>query len=135
MLYEVITFQNAMTLDIAMGGSTNTVLHILAIANEAGVNFTMDDIDELSKHTPCLCKVAPNTQKYHIQDVNRAGGILGILTELSKGGLLHKSALRVDGLTLGEAIENYDITSAKVIEKAIDIYKSAPAHKFNLVMG
>ena len=78
-------FLNAMTLDIAMGGSTNTVLHLLAIAHEAGVNFTMDDIDFLSRRVPCLCKVAPNTQKYHIQDVNRAGGILNILGELSKG--------------------------------------------------
>lgn len=128
-------FQNAMTLDIAMGGSTNTVLHILAIAQEAEVNFTMDDMDELSKKTPCLCKVAPNSEKYHIQDVNRAGGILGILAELHKGGLIHASTHRVDGMTLGEAIENYDITNKNVIIKAIGIYKSAPAHKFNLVMG
>ncbi|MDD4490163.1 MAG: dihydroxy-acid dehydratase, partial [Paludibacter sp.] len=81
-------FMNAMVLDIAMGGSTNTILHTLAIAHEADVDFTMDDIDALSKKTPCLCKVAPNTDKYHIQDVNRAGGILGILGELAKGGLL-----------------------------------------------
>jgi dihydroxy-acid dehydratase len=128
-------FNNAVRLDIAMGGSTNTVLHILAIANEAEVDFTMDDIDELSRHTPCLCKVAPNSLKYHIQDVNRAGGILGILAELSKGGLLNTNVKRVDGLTLGEAVEQYDVTSLKVIEKAIGIYKSAPAHKFNLVMG
>src|SRR5574344_2023252 len=79
-------FLNAMTLDIAMGGSTNTVLHLLAIAHEAEVDFTMDDIDMLSRRVPCLCKVAPNTQKYHIQDVNREGGVLGILTELAKGG-------------------------------------------------
>ena len=128
-------FQNAMTLDIAMGGSTNTVLHILAIAHEAEVDFTMDDINELSRHTPCLCKVAPNSQKYHIQDVNRAGGILGILAELSKGGLLHKSVNRVDGMTLGEAIDRYDITNTNVLALAIEKYKSAPAHKFNLVMG
>jgi len=128
-------FENAMTLDIAMGGSTNTVLHILAIAHEAGVDFTMDDIDELSKRTPCLCKVAPNSQKYHIQDVNRAGGILGILAELNKGGLLNKNVHRVDGMTLGEVVGIYDITTKNVIEKAVDIYKSAPAHKFNLVMG
>jgi dihydroxy-acid dehydratase len=128
-------FMNAMTLDIAMGGSTNTVLHILAIAHEADVEFTMDDIDALSRKTPCLCKVAPNSQKYHIQDVNRAGGILGILAELSKGGLLNKFVKRVDGLTLGEAIEKFDITSPFVIPVAIDKYKSAPAHKFNLVMG
>jgi dihydroxy-acid dehydratase len=128
-------FMNAMILDIAMGGSTNTVLHILAIAHEAEVNFTMDDIDELSRKTPCLCKVAPNSQKYHIEDVNRAGGILGILAELSKGELLNKAVKRVDGLTLGEAIEKFDITSPFVIPVAIEKYKSAPAHKFNLVMG
>ncbi len=128
-------FLNAMTLDIAMGGSTNTVLHILAIAHEAEVELTMDDMDKLSRVTPCLCKVAPNSQKYHIQDVNRAGGILGILAELSKGGLLNKSVCRVDGLTLGQAIEYYDITAPTVTAKAIEIYKSAPAHRFNLVMG
>jgi dihydroxy-acid dehydratase len=128
-------FMNAMTLDIAMGGSTNTVLHILAIAHEAGVNFTMDDIDALSRQTPCLCKVAPSSQKYHIQDVNRAGGILGILAELSKGGLLDTSVYRADGMTLGEAIKKYDIKSSFIIPEAIEKYKSAPAHKFNLVMG
>ena len=128
-------FLNAMTLDIAMGGSTNTVLHILAIAHEAEVELTMDDMDKLSRVTPCLCKVAPNSQKYHIQDVNRAGGILGILAELSKGGLVNKSVCRVDGLTLGQAIEQYDITASTVTTKAIEIYKSAPAHRFNLVMG
>lgn len=128
-------FLNAMTLDIAMGGSTNTVLHILAIAHEAEVELTMDDMDNLSRVTPCLCKVAPNSQKYHIQDVNRAGGILAILAELSKGGVLDKSVLRVDGLTLGEAIDKYDITSPNVFDRAIDIYKSAPANRFNLVMG
>ncbi|MDP4239605.1 MAG: dihydroxy-acid dehydratase [Bacteroidota bacterium] len=128
-------FCNAMTLDIAMGGSTNTVLHILAVAHEAEVDFTMDDIDALSRRTPCLCKVAPNSQKYHIQDVNRAGGILGILTELSKGGLLDTKVFRVDGMTLGQAIEKFDITSSTVAAEAIEKYKSAPAHKFNLVMG
>jgi len=128
-------FNNAMILDIAMGGSTNTVLHILAIAHEAEVEFTMDDIDSLSRHTPCLCKVAPNSQKYHIQDVNRAGGILGILAELSKGGLLDKSVYRADGMTLGEAIEKFDITSPAVSAEAVEKYKSAPAHKFNRVMG
>ena len=129
-------FLNAMTLDIAMGGSTNTVLHLLAIANEAGVDFTMDDIDMLSRRVPCLCKVAPNTQKYHIQDVNRAGGILNILAELSKGGLLDTSVGRVDGMTLAEAIEKYNIN--KVGEAAADawrIYTSAPANKFNIELG
>ena len=129
-------FLNAMTLDIAMGGSTNTVLHLLAIANEAGVDFTMDDIDMLSRRVPCLCKVAPNTQKYHIQDVNRAGGILNILAELSKGGLLDTSVGRVDGMTLAEAIEKYNIN--KVGEADADawrIYTSAPANKFNIQLG
>lgn len=128
-------FLNAMTIDIAMGGSTNTVLHILAIAHEADVKFTMDDIDMLSRITPCLCKVAPNSDKYHIQEVNRAGGILGILAELNKGGLIDTSAMRVDGLTVGEAIAQYDITASTLTSKATEIYKSAPAHRFNLVMG
>ncbi|VBB45665.1 dihydroxyacid dehydratase [uncultured Paludibacter sp.] len=128
-------FLNAMTLDIAMGGSTNTVLHILAIANEAEVDFTMDDIDALSRKTPCLCKVAPNTQKYHIQDVNRAGGILGILNELKKSNLLNTSVYRIDGLNLREALEKYDITKIEIDSNAESIYKSAPANKFNLKMG
>ena len=128
-------FLNAMTLDIAMGGSTNTVLHILAIANEAGVDFTMNDINALSVKTPCLCKVAPNTQKYHIQDVNRAGGVLSIMAELAKGNLLDTSVRRVDGMTLGEAINKYDITVPAVSDEAIKIFKSAPAGRFNLVMG
>lgn len=128
-------FLNAMTLDIAMGGSTNTVLHLLAIAHEAGVNFTMDDIDTLSRQTPCLCKVAPNTQLYHIEDVNRAGGILGILGELAKGNLIDTSVTRVDGMTLGVAIEQYDVVSPKVTDQAIRKYKSAPAGVFNLKMG
>ncbi|MEG1564730.1 MAG: dihydroxy-acid dehydratase [Bacteroides sp.] len=128
-------FLNAMTLDIAMGGSTNTVLHLLAIAHEAEVNFTMDDIDRLSRKSPCLCKVAPNTQKYHIQEVNRAGGILSILAELAKAGLLATDAKRVDGLTLGEAINRYALTSADVCDEALRIYRSAAAGKFNLVLG
>lgn len=128
-------FKNAMVLDIAMGGSTNTILHILAIAHEAGVDFTMDDIDALSRKTPCLCKVAPNSEKYHIQDVNRAGGILGILAELSKGGLLNTNVFRADGNTLAQAIGQYDITRADVSEEVRQLYKSAPAHRFNLVMG
>ena len=128
-------FLNAMTLDIAMGGSTNTVLHLLAVAHEAGVQFHMDDIDQLSRKTPCLCKVAPNTQKYHIEDVNRAGGVISIMSELAKGGLVNTSVKRVDGLTLGEAIDQYGITSPNVTDKAINKYKSAPARQFNLVMG
>lgn len=128
-------FLNAMTLDIAMGGSTNTVLHLLAIANEAGVNFTMDDIDMLSRRVPCLCKVAPNTQKYHIQDVNRAGGILNILGELSKGGLLNTEVKRVDGLTLAEAIDKYNINKEDIDSEAQRIYSSAPGNKFNIKLG
>jgi len=124
-----------MILDIAMGGSTNTNLHTLAIAHEAEVDFTMDDIDALSRKTPYLCKVAPNTDQYHIQDVNRAGGILGILGELHKGGLLHTNVYRADGLTLEQAIQQYDITAESPDPEALRIYKSAPGHAFNLVMG
>lgn len=128
-------FLNAMTLDIAMGGSTNTVLHLLAIAHEAEVDFRMDDIDMLSRRVPCLCKVAPNTQKYHIQDVNRAGGILGILGELSKGGLLDTSVRRVDGTTLAETIARYDICGQTVDPEALRIYSSAPGGKFCITLG
>ncbi|SCM59601.1 dihydroxy-acid dehydratase [Petrimonas mucosa] len=128
-------FLNAMSLDIAMGGSTNTILHLLAIAHEAEVDFTMDDIDALSRRVPCVCKVAPNTKKYHIQDVNRAGGILGILNELAKGGLIDTSVHRADGLTLGETIARYDITVSSPDPEAVAIYSSAPGNRFNLVMG
>lgn len=127
-------FMNAMTLDIAMGGSTNTVLHLLAIAHEAGVDFTMSDIDKLSRKTPVLCKVAPNSE-YHIEDVNRAGGILSILGELSRAGLLNTSVNRADGLTLGEAIEKYDITLNSAVPEAFDTFRSAPGGGRNLVMG
>ena len=128
-------FLNAMTLDIAMGGSTNTVLHLLAVAHEAEVDFRMDDIDMLSRRVPCLCKVAPNTQKYHIQDVNRAGGILNILGELAKGGLLDTTVHRVDGSTLGEAIAKYNICKPDVDAEAMRIYTSAPGGKFNIQLG
>jgi len=127
-------FQNAMRLDIAMGGSTNTVLHILAIAAEGEVNFTMKDIDELSRVTPNLCKVAPNGT-YHIQDVNRAGGILSILAELARVDMLDLSVPRADGNTLGEAIAKYDLKAPTVIEDAFRRYKSAPGGGRNLVMG
>ena len=127
-------FENAMKLDIAMGGSTNTVLHILAIAHEAGVDFKMSDINELSRVTPNLCKVAPNGD-YHIQDVNRAGGILSILAELSRGGHLDVSVPRADGLTLGEAIAKYDIMNENANEEVLKIYKSAPGGGRNLVLG
>lgn len=128
-------FLNAMTLDIAMGGSTNTVLHLLAVAHEAEVDFCMDDIDRLSRRVPCLCKVAPNTQKYHIQDVNRAGGILNILGELAKGGLLDTSVRRVDGTTLADAIARYDINKENPDPEALRIYRSAPGGKFCITLG
>ena len=128
-------FLNAMTLDIAMGGSTNTVLHLLAVAQEAGADFNMKDIDELSRKVPCLCKLAPNTQKYSVQECGRAGGILGILGELQKGGLLHTEALRVDGMTLGDAIAKYSITGDAIDAEADRIYHSAPGRRFSTVMG
>ena len=128
-------FLNAMTLDIAMGGSTNTVLHLLAVAQEAGADFKMEDIDRLSRHVPCLCKLAPNTQKYSVQECGRAGGILGILNELNKGGLINGSAKRVDGTTLDEAMKKYDITGATVDPEADRIYHSAPGRKFSTQMG
>ncbi len=127
-------FKNAMTLDIAMGGSTNTVLHILAIAHEAGVEFTMKDIDELSRKTPVLCKVAPNSH-YHIEDVNRAGGIMGILSELNRGGLLNTTVSRVDYPSLKEALSAYDVIQPSATAHAKEIYSSAPAGLFNLTMG
>ena len=131
-------FLNAMTLDIAMGGSTNTVLHLLAVAQEAGADFRMQDIDALSRKVPCLCKLAPNTQRYSVQECNRAGGILGILRELAKGGLIDGSAMRVDGFTLDEAMQTYDI--APIVDKPrtphpAHIYFSAPAGRFSTRMG
>jgi dihydroxy-acid dehydratase len=119
-------FDNAMSLDIAMGGSTNTILHLLAIAHEAEVDFTMKDIDSLSRKVPCLCKVSPNSD-YHIEDVNRAGGIMGIMAELDRGGYIDSSVKRADGLTLKEAILQYDIMQNPVKE-ALDVYYSSPAH-------
>ena len=128
-------YLNAMSLDIAMGGSTNTVLHLLAVAQEGGVDFTMADIDRLSRHVPCICKLAPNTQKYSVQECNRAGGILGILRELDKGGLIDGNVSRVDGMTLKEAMSKYDITGEKVSAEADRIYHSAPGGRFSTVMG
>ncbi len=128
-------FQNSMSLDIAMGGSTNTVLHLLAIAHEAEVDFTMKEMDELSRKVPCLCKVSPNGS-YHIEDVNRAGGIMGILSELNNGGLLDTSVSRADGNTLQQAIEKYDLLLKSHVEQAIAIYSAAPAQNgLNLTMG
>ena len=144
-------FLNAMTLDIAMGASTNTVLHLLAVAQEGGVDFKMQDIDALSRKVPFLCKLAPNWQKYSIQEENRAGGILGILGELAKGGLLNLDCKRVNGATLGEDIAKYSIVgleleNGKIVNskssnskcldpEALRIYSSAPGGKFSTKMG
>jgi len=127
-------FANAMTLDIAMGGSTNTVLHILAIAREGRVGFTLSDIEDLSRVVPNLCKVAPSS-RYHVEDVGRAGGIHGILGELARAGLLDLSVHRADGLSLKEALEKYDIRSPKAIPEAFEIARSAPGGGRNLVMA
>lgn len=132
-------FLNAMSLDIAMGGSTNTVLHLLAVAQEAGVDFTMRDIDALSRRLPVLCKVAPNHSSYHIQDVNRAGGILAILGILLREGLIDGSTMRVDGLTQAEAVAKYDIANLGTTAQAEDVerYLSAPGNRseVNTVLG
>ena len=119
---------NAMTLDIAMGGSTNTVLHLLAIANEGEVDFTMADIDELSRHTPVLCKVAPNSH-YHIQDINRAGGIISIMKILADNNLIDTSVNRVDGMTLAEAIDSWAVGGKKYTDAADELWRSAPGEK------
>ncbi|QDI05430.1 dihydroxy-acid dehydratase [Xanthomonas cerealis pv. cerealis] len=119
-------FENAMTLDIAMGGSTNTILHLLAAAQEGEVPFTLRDIDRLSRHVPQLCKVAPNIQKYHIEDVHRAGGILAILGELARGGLLHTDQPTVHSRTLADAIAQWDITQTDA-EAVHTFYKAGPA--------
>ena len=124
-------FLNAMTLDIAMGASTNTVLHLLAVAQEAGVDFTMADIDALSRKTPFLCKLAPNSQRYSVQEFGRAGGVMSLIGELAKGGLIDTSAKRVNGHTLAEDIEGYSITKPD----APQIYLSAPAGKFCNELG
>jgi dihydroxy-acid dehydratase len=128
-------FLNAMTLDIAMGGSTNTVLHLLAVANEAGADFRMADIDALSRKVPCICKVAPNTAKYHVQDVGRAGGIVSIMAELAKAGLVDTSVRRVDGMTLGEEIDKWCILSPNCLEEARKTFRVAPCGRFNIELG
>ena len=127
-------FLNAMTLDIAMGGSTNTVLHLLAVAREAGVDFTMKDIDALSRKVPCICKVAPNSS-YHVEDVNRAGGILSIMGELNRAFLIDVTVKRVDTPTLGDALRQFDVMSTSVSVEALDLYNSAPGGRFNLKLG
>ncbi len=119
-------FENAMTLDIAMGGSTNTILHLLAIAREAEIDFTMADIDRLSRSVPQLCKVAPNTQKYHIEDVHRAGGIFAILGELARAGKLHTDVPTVHAKTLGEGLAQWDITTTQD-EAVRHFYLAGPA--------
>lgn len=126
------SFLNAMRLDIAMGGSTNTVLHLLAIAREGEVDFSMADIDALSRVTPCICKVAPSTQKVHIQDVHRAGGIMAILGELARAGLLNTQMGTVYGPTIGEAISKFDITSPACSEETKKFYRAAPANKYSI---
>lgn len=128
-------FLNAMTLDIAMGASTNTVLHLLAVAQEAEVDFTMADIDKLSRRTPFLCKLAPNSQKYSVQECGRAGGMLNLLGELQKGGLIDTSVRRVNGATLEEDIEKYSILKENVDPEARRIFSSAPGGRFCNELG
>lgn len=127
-------FENAMSLDIAMGGSTNTVLHLLAIAHEAGVDFKMEDIDRLSRNIPVLCKVAPNGH-YHVQDVNRSGGIMGIMGELAKNGLIDTTTKRIDSPSLADTLQKYYYGSEDFSEEARNIYLSAPANRYNRVLG
>jgi dihydroxy-acid dehydratase len=122
-------FGNAMALDVAMGGSTNTILHLLAAATEAGVGFGLPEIDAVSRRVPCLCKVAPNTEKYHIEDVHRAGGIPSILGELARGGLLDTSLPTVHGKTVGEFIAEWDIASDTVSPEAVELFHAAPGGK------
>jgi dihydroxy-acid dehydratase len=119
-------FENAMSLDIAMGGSTNTILHLLAAAIEGEVPFTLDDIDRLSRKVPHLCKVAPSTPEYHMEDVHRAGGVIGILAELNRAGLLHADGGHVLGKSIGEVIDEWDITNS-ANEHALHFYKAGPA--------
>ena len=126
---------NAMTLDIAMGGSTNTVLYLLAVASEAGADFKMADIDALSRRVPCICKVAPNTAKYHIQDVGRAGGVVAIMAELAAAGLVDTSLRRVDGLTLAEEIDRWCILSPNCTDEARKTFRVAPCGRFNIELG
>lgn len=118
-------FENAMALDVSMGGSTNTVLHLLAAAREAGVDFTMADIDRISRKVPCLAKVAPATQQYHIEDVHRAGGIMAILAELSRAGLIHREVPTVHMKTLGDAIDTYDVMQSATGD-VLEFFKAAP---------
>jgi dihydroxy-acid dehydratase len=127
-------FRNAMSLDIAMGGSTNTVLHLLAAAQEAEVEFTVGDIDQISRVVPCICKVAPSSV-YHVEDVNRAGGILSIMGELARGDLLDLNVRRVEGVTLGDAVAECDLRSPSLSEDARTLWESAPGGTTNIVLG
>ena len=124
-------FENAMRLDIAMGGSSNTVLHLLAVAQEAGVDFTMKDIDRLSRNTPCICKVAPTVHNIHVENVNRAGGIIGILAELDRMGLIHRNCHTVHAKTIGEAIDTNDVMKNPT-EEIKNRYLAGPGRKFNI---
>ncbi|WP_219464155.1 dihydroxy-acid dehydratase [Nonomuraea rhizosphaerae] len=121
-------FENAMTLDVAMGGSTNTILHILAAAREAEVDFGLKEINEISLRVPCLCKVAPATNKYHVEDVHRAGGIPGILGELDRAGLLHRDVPTVNGGTLGDTLAAWDVRSPSVLPEAVELWHAAPGN-------
>ncbi|MQA79125.1 MAG: dihydroxy-acid dehydratase [Streptosporangiales bacterium] len=120
-------FDNAMALDVAMGGSTNTVLHLLAAAHEAGVHYALPDIDEVSRRVPCVCKVAPNSQKYHIEDVHRAGGIPAILGELRRAGVLHDKVHTVHGASLGEYLDRWDVRAEEPAPEAVELFHAAPA--------
>jgi dihydroxy-acid dehydratase len=119
-------FENAMALDVAMGGSTNTILHLLAAAREARVDFGLKEIDELSRRVPCICKVAPATAKYHVEDVHRAGGISALLGELDRGGLLHRDVHTIHGASLGEFLDAWDVRSPSVTETAVELFHAAP---------
>ena len=127
-------FMNAMSLDIAMGGSTNTVLHLLALAHEANVDFTMKDIDTLSRKIPNICKVAPSSH-FHVQDVNRAGGIMAIMGELERNNLIDTTVRRVDYSSLHQAVADWDVVGGKALPEAYDLFRSAPSMKKSLEMG
>ena len=128
-------FMNAMALDMAMGGSTNTVLHLLAVAREGDVPFTLDDIDAISRRVPCLCKLSPNSARYAIEDCHRAGGVLGIMGELARAGLLDTSVGRADGLTLAGALAAYDVCGPQPSPAAAELYGCAPGGRFSRELG
>jgi len=126
-------FENSIALDVAMGGSTNTVLHLLAIAQEANVDFTMADIDRISRKVPCLCKIAPMTDKYHIEDVHRAGGVMGILAELDRGNLVHREVGTIYGMTMGDAIARWDVLSPSQRSQTREMFLAAPGEAKTLL--